>query len=139
MEIYASVFIVFNCPCLQATERPKPKSVIKRLLLTLVKLHPTHTSYLFHLCQLIFSPLHTNLLPQLLQLSVFSCQSGQHVCNLASCISWQPRRPRGGRWPKTEESAGWSRSLDTSTKTQKTCSIVKNPFIVIQTLDQTGT
>lgn len=101
----SSFTVSINCPCLQATLRDL--SVTTKTAVRLEKLHPSHT----HTSTPSPLPTHSHLLPQLLQLSVFSCQSGQHVCILASCISWPPHRPRGGTWPKTEESEGWCRSL----------------------------
>lgn len=74
--------------------------------------HPTALSFFanwFFISHFVL--LHTHLLQQLLQLSVFSCQSGQHVCILVSCISWPPHIPMTGKWLKTAESGGWSQSL----------------------------
>jgi len=55
---------------------------------------------------------HKSLPQRLLQLSVFSCQSNRYACTPVSCISWPLHTPMEGRWPKTEESAGWCQRLE---------------------------
>lgn len=77
----------FNWPCMQASlsnVNQRPKTAV-----TLVKLHQSQP--------LRLPPTQTHLLPQLSQLSEFSCQSGQYVCSWVSCISLPLHTPKVGR------------------------------------------
>lgn len=103
MEMYVSILCspnYQNYPCFEADLRDWSKATERKFGTCVTATIVTH------------SP------PQLLQLSVFSCQSGQHVCILASYISWPHHTPKGDRWPKTGGSAGWCLHLQRRMDTQ---------------------
>lgn len=85
---------------------------------TVILLH-TQVSQILVILTTCHEQINKHLPLQLLQLSVFSCQSNQHAYTLSSCISWPHHKPRVDMWLKTAESADWHQHLHNSMYKEK--------------------